>query len=96
MTGWGKVHIHGGLWREREFHSKGKCLSFPISMGTRQIWEESLTLSSLEMTKCVKLKAANRRFQNRSSVQVPEQPLDHTSGVQCISAGGVIRVMLIQ
>lgn len=68
---------------------KIKCLSFPISMGTRQVWEESLTLSSSEMTKCVKLKAAKRRFQTKSSVQVPEQPLDHASRVQCISAGGV-------
>lgn len=90
MTGWGKVHIQGGLWKEGEFHSKGKHLSFPISMETRQIWEESLTLSSSEMTKCVKLKAANRRFQTRSSVRVPEQPLYHTGGVQCIIAGGVI------
>lgn len=89
MTGWEKVHIHGGLWGEESFTQKGSA-SVSTYLWGQDRCGNSLTLSSSEMTKCVKLKAAKRRFQTRSSVQVPEQPLDHAGGVQCIYAGGVM------
>lgn len=76
MTAWEKVDIYGG--------SCGGRVSLQVSVsyipsGTRQV-EESSLWAAQKWQSVWKLKAAKRRFQTKSSVQVPEQPLITPAG----------------
>ena len=85
MTGWEKVHIHGGLWGEESFTQKGSA-SVSTYLWGQDRCGNSLTLSSSEMTKCVKLKAAKRRFQTRYFYESLFQKYDCSTKTQQISS----------